>query len=79
MHTPYVPGSSALACEGELEGVLECEDRNKKFQLQEELLDLDPRCVQHPNLSNVTQVFSFEYKPLIAYDSISEYQEILHF
>jgi hypothetical protein len=35
--------------------------------------------VQHPNLNNVTQVFSFEYKPLIAYDSISEYQEILQF
>ncbi|KAG6779291.1 hypothetical protein POTOM_015664 [Populus tomentosa] len=28
--------------------------------------------VQHPNLNNVTQVFSFEYKPLIAYDSIND-------
>lgn len=35
--------------------------------------------VQHPNLNNVTQVFSFDYKPLIPYDSISECQENLHF
>ncbi|XP_057951094.1 protein COBRA-like [Malania oleifera] len=29
--------------------------------------------VQHPNLSNITQVFSFEYKSLIPYQSDSEY------
>lgn len=29
--------------------------------------------VQHPNLNNVTEVFSFDYKPLIPYRSISEY------
>lgn len=29
--------------------------------------------VQHPNLNNVTQVFSFEYKPLLPYESISEF------
>ncbi|KAJ9683062.1 hypothetical protein PVL29_018871 [Vitis rotundifolia] len=28
--------------------------------------------VQHPNLNNVTQVFSFDYKPLVPYESISE-------
>ena len=28
--------------------------------------------VQHPNLNNVTQVFSFDYKPLVPYGSISE-------
>jgi hypothetical protein len=44
MHTPYVPGSSALACEGELQGVLACQDCDHEFQLHEELLDLDPRC-----------------------------------
>lgn len=27
---------------------------------------------QHPNLNNVTQVFSFDYKPLVPYESISE-------
>ncbi|CAN6574610.1 unnamed protein product [Malus baccata var. baccata] len=27
--------------------------------------------IQHPNFNNVTQVFSFDYKPLIAYDSIT--------
>lgn len=27
---------------------------------------------QHPNLNNVTQVFSFDYKPLVPYQSISE-------
>lgn len=28
---------------------------------------------QHPNLDNVTEVFSFQYKPLQPYGSISEY------
>lgn len=28
--------------------------------------------VQHPNLNNVTQVFSFDYKPLVPYGSISK-------
>ncbi|RAL40830.1 unnamed protein product [Cuscuta campestris] len=28
--------------------------------------------VQHPNLNNVTQVFSFDYKPLITYGSIND-------
>ncbi|CAN1311927.1 COBRA-like protein 4 [Linum perenne] len=28
--------------------------------------------VQHPNLNNVTQVFSFDYKPLVAYQSITD-------
>lgn len=28
--------------------------------------------VQHPNLNNVTQVFSFDYKPLLPYGSISK-------
>lgn len=28
--------------------------------------------VQHPNLNNVTQVFSFDYKPLVPYESISK-------
>ncbi|CAN1311921.1 COBRA-like protein 4 [Linum perenne] len=28
--------------------------------------------VQHPNLNNVTQVFSFDYKPLVAYQSIND-------
>lgn len=28
---------------------------------------------QHPNLNNVTQVFSFDYKPLVPYQSISKY------
>lgn len=28
--------------------------------------------VQHPNLNNVTEVFSFNYKPLIPYDSSSK-------
>ena len=32
--------------------------------------------VQHPNLNNVTQVFSFDYKPLLPYESISEWQQI---
>lgn len=27
---------------------------------------------QHPNLNNVTQVFSFGYKPLLPYESISK-------
>lgn len=27
---------------------------------------------QHPNLNNLTTVFSFNYKPLIPYESISE-------
>ncbi|MBA0563535.1 hypothetical protein Golob_008510 [Gossypium lobatum] len=27
---------------------------------------------QHPNLNSVTQVFSFDYKPLVPYESISE-------
>ncbi|XAR63830.1 hypothetical protein NMG60_11023932 [Bertholletia excelsa] len=27
---------------------------------------------QHPNLNNVTQVFSFNYKPLVAYESIND-------
>lgn len=44
MHAPYVPGSSSLACEGELQGVLACQDCDHEFQLHEELLDLDPRC-----------------------------------
>lgn len=29
--------------------------------------------VQHPNLNNVTQVFSFSYKPLLPYGSISKF------
>lgn len=28
---------------------------------------------QHPNLNNITQVFSFDYKPLVAYQSISKF------
>ncbi|KAJ0043760.1 hypothetical protein Pint_18973 [Pistacia integerrima] len=28
--------------------------------------------VQHPNLNNVTQVFSFNYKPLLPYESIND-------
>ncbi|KAM1411148.1 hypothetical protein COP1_023874 [Malus domestica] len=28
--------------------------------------------MQHPNFNNVTQVFSFDYKPLIAYSSIND-------
>lgn len=32
--------------------------------------------VQHPNLNNVTQVFSFDYKPLVPYESISEYKRL---
>ncbi|KAL9686248.1 hypothetical protein QQ045_023986 [Rhodiola kirilowii] len=28
--------------------------------------------VQHPNLSNLTQVFSFDYKPIVPYQSISK-------
>lgn len=28
--------------------------------------------IQHPNLNNVTQVFSFDYKPLVPYGNISE-------
>ncbi|KAM1324043.1 hypothetical protein PS2_044854 [Malus domestica] len=28
--------------------------------------------IQHPNFINVTQVFSFDYKPLVAYDSIND-------
>lgn len=28
--------------------------------------------VQHPNLKHVTQVFSFDYKPLLPYESISK-------
>ncbi|CAN6702345.1 unnamed protein product [Malus baccata var. baccata] len=32
--------------------------------------------IQYPNFINVTQVFSFDYKPLVAYDSISEFQSI---
>ena len=32
---------------------------------------------QHPNLNNVTQVFSFDYKPLVPYESISEYKPTL--
>nr|ACI24390.1 COBRA-like protein [Eucalyptus nitens] len=28
--------------------------------------------VQHPNLNNVTQVFSMDYKPLVAYESIND-------
>ncbi|KAJ9677242.1 hypothetical protein PVL29_022313 [Vitis rotundifolia] len=30
---------------------------------------------QHPNLNNVTQVFSFDYKPLVPYESISASSE----
>lgn len=33
--------------------------------------------IHHPNLNNVTQVFSFNYQPLVPYESISECQEIL--
>ena len=33
--------------------------------------------VQHPNLSNVTQVFSFNYKPLMPYKSTSKPNKIL--
>jgi len=29
--------------------------------------------VQHPNLSNVTQVYSFEYMPLLPYEAISKF------
>lgn len=32
--------------------------------------------IQHPNLNNVTQVFSFNYKPLLPYESISKCQHI---
>lgn len=32
---------------------------------------------QHPNLNNVTQVFSFDYKPLVPYQSISESKYLL--
>jgi len=32
--------------------------------------------VQHPNLNNVTQVYSFEYMPLLPYESISEFLEM---
>ena len=32
--------------------------------------------VQHPNLNNLTQVFSFNYKPLLPYGSISECHQI---
>eukprot|EP00268_Persea_americana_P007491 TRINITY_DN12797_c0_g1_i5.p1 TRINITY_DN12797_c0_g1~~TRINITY_DN12797_c0_g1_i5.p1 ORF type:complete len:160 (-),score=21.91 TRINITY_DN12797_c0_g1_i5:245-724(-) len=28
--------------------------------------------MQHPNLNNVTQVFSFDYKPLVPYQSIND-------
>ncbi|KAM7516689.1 hypothetical protein LguiA_006272 [Lonicera macranthoides] len=28
--------------------------------------------IQHPNLDNLTQIFSFNYKPLIAYDAIND-------
>lgn len=32
---------------------------------------------QHPNLNNVTQVFSFDYKPLVPYESISGCRHII--
>lgn len=35
--------------------------------------------VQHPNLNNVTQVFSFDYKPLVPYESISKYFNKFYF
>lgn len=28
---------------------------------------------QHPNLNNITQVYSFEYKPVLPYESISKF------
>lgn len=28
--------------------------------------------VQHPNLNNITEVFSFDYKPLVPYQSVSK-------
>lgn len=31
--------------------------------------------VQHPNLNNVTQVFSFDYKPILPYQSISKFYQ----
>lgn len=33
---------------------------------------------QHPNLNNVTQVFSFDYKPVVPYQSISKYTCIFY-
>ncbi|KAJ4838212.1 hypothetical protein Tsubulata_024203 [Turnera subulata] len=33
--------------------------------------------IQHPNLNNVNQVFSFNYQPLVPCASISEYQKDL--
>lgn len=43
MHTPYVPHSSALAREDQLQRVLEGKDRNNKLQLQIELHPVDSR------------------------------------
>lgn len=32
--------------------------------------------IQHPNLKSLTQVFSFNYQPLIQYGNISEYSSL---
>ncbi|QHO19657.1 COBRA-like protein [Arachis hypogaea] len=39
---PHVSDSSALACEAKLQGVLEDQDHNHKFQLQNELHTMEP-------------------------------------
>lgn len=41
MHKSHVSDSSALACEAKLQRVLEDQDHNHKFQLQNELLTME--------------------------------------
>ena len=44
MHQPYVSYPSPLACQTQLQGVLEGEDHNHKFQLQNELHTMESCC-----------------------------------
>ena len=44
VHTPHVPGPSALACEAQLQGLLACEDCRYKLQLSDELHPLESCC-----------------------------------
>ncbi|KAF3682836.1 COBRA-like protein 1 [Capsicum annuum] len=46
-----------------------CENRNKCIKINYTQWTL---VVQHPNLNNVTQVFSFDYKPLVPYESVND-------
>ncbi|KAF2282971.1 hypothetical protein GH714_043290 [Hevea brasiliensis] len=71
MHRAHVPHPGALACQVQLQGVLECEISITNFNYWMNYTQWT-LVAQHPNLNNITKVYKFVYKPLMLYNSLNE-------